>query len=68
MFDLIRFARHMNNDSGLTADYGTQWLAWKIARRAVNLAPYEQPKQYDASLYGKMINPNNWYIANPEYK
>lgn len=68
MFDLIRFARHMNNDSGLTADYGTQWLAWKIARRAVNLAPYEQPKQYDASLYGKMTNPNNWYIANPEYK
>ena len=68
MFDLIRFARHMNNDASLPANYGTQWLAWKIARRAENLAPYAQPSQYNGTLYNLMLNPDNWYISNPEYK
>lgn len=67
MFDLIRFARHMNNDVNLGADYGTNWLAWKIARRDEQLAPYEQPRVYNTSLYNKLLNPKNWYIVNPEY-
>lgn len=67
MFDLIRFARHMNNDTYLGADYGTNWLAWKIARRDEQLAPYEQPRVYNTSLYNKLLNPKNWYIVNPVY-
>lgn len=67
MFDLIRFARHMNHDTSLSADYGTHWLAWKIARRYVNLAPYAHPNEYDGTLYNKLLNEDNWYIANPEY-
>lgn len=67
MFDLIRFARHKNNDATLNADYGTQWLAWKIARRSENLAPYESPLQYNTTLYNTLLNSENWYILNPEY-
>lgn len=66
MFDLIRFARHMNQDTG--ADYGTHWLAWKIARRNEALAPYEQTNVYDNSLYNKLLVPTNWYIVSPVYK
>ena len=65
MFDLIRFARHMNQ--GTSSDYGTQWLAWKIAGRNEPLAPYQEPGQYDHSLYNKLLVPNNWYIVNPVY-
>ena len=67
MFDLIRFARHMNNDANLGPDYGTNWLAWKIARRDEQLAPYEQPRVYNTSLYNKLLDPKNWYIINPVY-
>ena len=67
MFDLIRFARHMNNDASLSANYGTRWLAWKIARRAENLAPYANPMQFDGRIYNLLLNTDNWYIANPEY-
>ena len=63
MFDLIRFARHMNQFDG--GDYGTKWLAWKIARRNFDLAPYAQPSTYDAGLYGKLLNQDNWYIVSP---
>ncbi len=63
MFDLIRFARHMNRFDGGT--YGTQWLAWKIARRNYDLAPYESPSTKDGSLYGKLLNEDNWYIVSP---
>lgn len=80
MFDLIRIARHMNNDATLTPDYGTQWLAWKIARRdhkfkESEAKPYSEnwvspiyvdPSDYDASLYSKLLNPNNWYVVAPE--
>ncbi len=66
MFDLIRFARHMNHFDG--GSYGTNWLAWKIARRNTDLAPYDQPNVYDGNLYGKLMNPDNWYIANPTNK
>ena len=71
MFDLIRFARHMNNDAsgvpGFTPTYGTTWLAWKIARRNENLKPYEDPTLYDGSLYTLLLDPNNWYIVSPKY-
>ena len=67
MFDLIRLALHKNNDSFLPADYGTNWLAWKIARRNEPLAPYAEPRVMDGALYNKLLNPENWYIRNPEY-
>lgn len=66
MFDLIRFARHKNNDTSLSADYGTTWLAWLISRRDKSLAPYENPTE-TGSLYGTLLNPDNWYIVNPVY-
>lgn len=69
MFDLIRFARHkdLDNSGFFGAGYGTQWIAWKIARRAEKFAPYENPAQYDASLYSTLLNAENWYIASPVY-
>lgn len=71
MFDLIRFARHMNNDAsgvpGFTPTYGTTWLAWKIARRNENLKPYEDPTIYDGRLYTLLLDPSNWYIVSPKY-
>lgn len=67
MFDLIRFARHKDNDTNFAAGYGTQWLAWKIARRTETLKPYETPGQYDATLYNTLLNSANWYMVNPEY-
>ena len=63
-YDLMRIARHKNNDA---ADYGTQWLAWKIARRSLNLKPYESPNTVDGALYGKLLNQNNWFLQNPIY-
>jgi len=64
MFDLIRFARHKNN-----AGYdGTNWLAWKIARRDLNVAPYENPTDKgNTSLYNLLLQDTNWYLPNPEY-
>ncbi len=67
MGDLIRFARHKNNDPALGADYGTQWLAWKIARRSLNLAPYENVNEKDSRLYNLLLNQTYWYIQSPEY-
>lgn len=68
-FDLLRMARHKNNDNWgeLPANYGTQWFAWMIARRSENLKPYEQPNIYNSALYNKLLNIDNWYLKNPEY-
>lgn len=68
-YDLLRIARHKNNDVwGFTgADYGTQWFAWTVARRSVNLAPYEQPRVYNTSMYNRLLNIDNWYLQNPQY-
>ena len=66
MPDLIRFARHKNN-STLGSDYGTKWLAWKIARRSLNLAPYKNVNEMGGRLYGILLNPENWYLPNPQY-
>ena len=63
MADLIRVARHKNQENPGT---GTEWLAWKISRRSLNLAPYEQPTQKDARLYGILLDESNWYLRNPD--
>lgn len=74
MFDLIRIARHKNNplaygenQPNTPAADGNSWLAWKIARRALPLAPYENPQEKDASLYNLLLQQENWYLKNPEY-
>ena len=64
MFDLIRIARHKDVAN---PGYGTHWLAWKIARRDVDLLPFENVTQFNATLYNLLLNAENWYIANPEY-
>ena len=68
-YDLTRIARHMNNDvwGFCDAAYGTNWFAWTIARRSENLEPYEEPLQYNTSLYSKLTNIENWYLQNPQY-
>lgn len=64
MFDLIRVARHKNAADGS----GTQWLAWKIARRNLDIAPYENVSDKgDGSLYNLLLNEANWYIVSPKY-
>ena len=69
-YDLMRLARHKNNDNYgvFSADFGTQWMAWKIARRSLNLKPYESPNTVDGALYGKLLNQNNWFLQNPIYE
>lgn len=78
MADLIRFANHKNNAAMTDNDcedtdifdneYGTKWLAWKIARRAKDVAPYEDATDKgDNSLYTKLLDKTNWYIQNPQY-
>lgn len=61
--DLVRIARHKELASGT----GNTWLAWSIARRNFDLAPYEQPHQVDTQLYNYLLNPENWYLPNPQY-
>ena len=67
MPDLIRFARHKNNAAFGVGEYGTQWLAWKIARRSLPLKPYENPAEKNGALYSKLLQQDNWYLRNPEY-
>ena len=64
MFDLIRIARHKN---AANAGFGTAWLAWKIARRDMPYAPFEEVTQMNSTLYSTLLNPENWYVASPEY-
>lgn len=82
-YDLMRIARHKNNNNILlsgydqtdmpaawnASDFGTRWMAWKIARRGLDLtSPYENPSDLgDASLYNKLLDQVNWYLANPVY-
>jgi len=67
-YDLMRIARHKNADvSGYyPADYGTQWLAWLVSRRALKLQPYQNPMEKDESLYSILLNPSNWYLKGPK--
>ena len=62
-YDLYRIARHKNNDS---ANYGTQWFAWLVSRRNLDLKPYETPN-VTGDLYPVLSDMNNWYLKNPEY-
>lgn len=61
--DLQRIAAHKNN---VKSGYGTEWLAWKIARRGVEAAPYEDTTNYDTDLYTRLLTESNWYLQNPE--
>lgn len=64
-YDLMRIARHKT-----AAGYsdGAQWLAWLIARRDTELAPYENVNDYgNRTLYDKLCNPSNWYLLSPQY-
>ena len=65
-FDLYRIARHKNNAE---ANSGTIWFAWLIARRDVkDLKYYQNPTDKgDAALYNRLLDMNNWYLANPVY-
>lgn len=63
MGDLIRIARHKNLEN---PGEGTEWFAWKISRRSLNLGPYEEPTQKDTRLYNLLLDENNWYLRNPE--
>lgn len=61
-YDLMRMARHRIN----AGQDGAQWMAWLISRRDCGLAPYENPTQYDAALFTKLCDPNNWYLPAPK--
>ncbi len=64
MADLIRVARHKNTADGS----GNEWLAWKIARRSLNCAPYANvTDKGNSRLYNLLLTPDNWYLRNPEY-
>lgn len=67
-YDLMRMARHKNADNWGAGISGTTWMAWQIARRSMDLKPYENPTSFDGTLYGKLLDPNNWYLQSPIYK
>lgn len=67
-YDLMRIARHKNADNWGAGVSGTQWMAWLIARRSLDLKPYENPTQYDATLFGKLSDPTNWFLQSPIYR
>lgn len=74
-YDLMRIARHLNKAKG--GNYGTEWMAWKIARRGIQstdvdrkekyLLPYENPTLKDEVLYNYLLDEKNWYMQNPKY-
>lgn len=67
-FDLQRMALHKNNCSDFgESGYGTNWFAWLISRRMLDLKPYENPTEVDGTLYGRLQNESNWYLQNPKY-
>lgn len=77
-YDLYRIARHKNKGSFGGSDYGTKWFAWQIARRGIiptasgvlqtkGASSYADPQNYDATLYSKLLNEENWYLQSPQY-
>ena len=62
-YDLYRIARHKNNDS---ANYGTEWFAWLVSRRNLDLKPYENPSE-KGDLYQTLSDMNKWYLQSPKY-
>lgn len=61
-YDLMRLARHRNV---ATAD-GTEWMAWLISRRDLDLAPYAEP-QRTGTLFPFLSNMENWYLPAPKH-
>lgn len=59
--DLIRVANH-KNQAGLVN--GTEWFAWKLARR--NYKVTDNVGEYDVNLFDKLKNENSWYYALPK--
>ena len=57
--DLIRIAEHKNK-AGFN---GTDWFAWKIARRNQNFN--DNVNLFDATLKAKLLNKSNWYLSVP---
>lgn len=57
--DLVRIAEH-KNQAGVN---GTEWLAWKIARR--NYSYKSDASKFDAALKSKLLNKQNWYFSLP---
>jgi hypothetical protein len=66
-YDLMRIARHKNNDVNFPANNGTSWLAWSVARRNSKSAYYENVNDYDIGLYSLLMTMDNWYLLNPVY-
>lgn len=66
-YDLMRIARHKNLDPSLPAETGTEWMAWQIARRSLNLGLYEDVTNYDRAIYNLLLVQDNWYLQNPKY-
>ena len=58
--DLVRIAGH-KTAAGMN---GTEWLAWKIARR--NSRFTDNASEVDAALKAKVLDQNNWYFKLPE--
>ncbi len=58
--DLIRIAEH-KNQAGLN---GTDWFAWKIARRDYNYN--DNAGIFNATLKAKLLDKSNWYLSLPE--
>ena len=40
------------------------WLAWHISRRDLDLLPYQEPTK-TGTLFGKLLNQENWYLPAP---
>ena len=67
-YDLMRIARHKNNDvNSPVSNYGSYWMAWLISRRTLDLAPYEEPAMTDGTLFNLLSSPDNWYLPEPTY-
>lgn len=66
-YDLMRIARHKNNDVNFPANNGTSWFAWSIARRNSKNAYYDNVGDYDMGLYNLLMTMDNWYLLNPVY-
>lgn len=66
-YDLMRIARHKNNDASLAPNAGSEWMAWLISRRGMGLKPYEQPEVKDGGIYNLLLDPQNWYLMSPIY-
>lgn len=66
-YDLMRMARHKNLDTNFTANYGSVWMAWLIARRDLNLNPYESPANKGNTTIFNLLSQgeNGWYLSSP---